>query len=171
MIQTRMETSREARTLRVVGVGDLQVSRSRSEILATYSLGSCVGLAAYDAITGVAGLLHAMLPQASLDLAKAKMRPGMFVDSGFDRLLRAMAELGADVDRLCFRLAGGASILDGKGIFRIGDRNVEAVHERLLHRGGSLAAEDVGGTMPRTMLLDVASGRVLLKNAGREWSL
>ncbi|HML25802.1 MAG TPA: chemotaxis protein CheD, partial [Methanomethylovorans sp.] len=45
----------------VVGMADYAVTRS-PEKLTTLGLGSCVGIALYDPVTKIGGLLHIMLP-------------------------------------------------------------------------------------------------------------
>ena len=50
-------------TLLNVGVGDCKVSNAAEAALATYALGSCIGLAIYDPAAKVGGLLHFMLPE------------------------------------------------------------------------------------------------------------
>ena len=45
----------------VAGIADLVVSNQSSAILATYSLGSCLGISAYDPVRKAGGLLHIVL--------------------------------------------------------------------------------------------------------------
>jgi chemotaxis protein CheD len=47
-----------------VGVSDMKVSDDPEAVLVTYSLGSCIGIAIYDAVVRVGGLLHFMLPES-----------------------------------------------------------------------------------------------------------
>jgi len=56
----------------IVGVADMKVSDDRGSILITHSLGSCIGVAIYDPVVKVGGLLHYMLPESSLDGIKDK---------------------------------------------------------------------------------------------------
>ena len=44
-----------------VGMADLKVGKS-PDVLTTLGLGSCVGVAIYDPVTKISGLLHCMLP-------------------------------------------------------------------------------------------------------------
>ena len=46
----------------VVGISDLKVSGNIGDVLITYALGSCIGVAVYDPYVTVGGLLHFMLP-------------------------------------------------------------------------------------------------------------
>src|SRR5690242_365262 len=89
----------------VVGVGDMGVSNNASFTLSTYALGSCVGVAAYDPLMKVGGLLHIMLPDSSISLEKAQKQPAMFADTGLPLLLRSLIGLKADLSRLRVLLA------------------------------------------------------------------
>ena len=65
-------------------------------MLVTYALGSCIAVAVHDPVTSVAGLLHYMLPEASLDWDKAAQNPYMFADTGIPKLLREVCERPAE---------------------------------------------------------------------------
>ncbi|NIT59820.1 MAG: chemotaxis protein CheD, partial [Aliifodinibius sp.] len=77
----------------VVGVSDLRVSGNTDETIITYALGSCLGIAAYDPTINVGGLLHVMLPLSKADPEKAKLKPEMYVDTGFQLLLDGLYDL------------------------------------------------------------------------------
>ncbi len=71
----------------IVGIADLKVSRERDDVIVTYALGSCLGVAIYDPVAGVGGMLHVMLPMSTIDPAKAQDNPCMFVDTGVPEAL------------------------------------------------------------------------------------
>jgi chemotaxis protein CheD len=161
MIASPSPTGRDV--LRTVPISGMAASRVREEVLVTYSLGSCVGLALVDARLGAAGLLHSMLPQSSMDPEKARRSPAMFVDRGVEALLDALFALGATRRSLVAKVAGGATVFDDRGMFRIGERNVAAVRKALWKNEILIGAEDLGGTRARTMYVSVATGRVILR--------
>jgi chemotaxis protein CheD len=148
----------------VVGVGDCCVTSDPENVLITYALGSCVGLAVYDPVAHVGGLLHFMLPCAPPGSAQSGKSPWTYADSGIPMLFREAYEHGAKKSRLRVRAAGGAQIMDESGIFNIGQRNCVALRKILWKAGVMLAAEDMGGSQARTMRLEIASGRVLLRS-------
>ena len=150
----------------VVGMADFAVSNSPNLILTTYSLGSCLGIAVYDAEARAGGLLHTMLPDSNLQRAKAAAQPGMFVDTGMKALFDAMAKLGAEPARMKIYVAGGAQIMDSAGLFNIGKKNHNALTELLTREGLRVCAEQVGGMVNRTMHLNIATGGVSLKVSG-----
>ncbi len=150
----------------VVGIADFAVSNNPSVILTTYSLGSCLGISIYDPVVKVAGLLHIMLPDSSIDTAKAARSPAMFLDTGFPMLLKAAAELRAESSRLQICVAGGAQIMDSVGFFNIGKRNHVMMMDLLSRNALRLKAEEVGGMVNRTMHVHISSGDVVLKVSG-----
>jgi chemotaxis protein CheD len=149
-----------------VGISDAKVSNSGEAVLATYSLGSCIGVSLYDPTHRIGGLLHYQLPTSDLDKAKAQANPMMFADTGLARLLDKLAALGADPKRLSVTLAGGAQILDDANLFNIGRRNHAAIRKLLWQRGLLIAHEEIGGDAPRNMYLRIADGAVEIKAVG-----
>jgi chemotaxis protein CheD len=106
------------------------------------------------------------LPTSTLDAARAQMNPCMFADTGMAHLLEQVAAVGAQPRRLQVKIAGGAEILDDKGVFAIGKRNHTAIRKILWQRGLLMAAERVGGTEPRTLYLRLADGATLVRSRG-----
>ncbi|MFN7994811.1 MAG: chemotaxis protein CheD [Bryobacteraceae bacterium] len=153
-------------SLMTVGVGDCRVSNSAESVIATYALGSCIAVAIHDPVAVVGGLLHFMLPESSLNPEKASQNPYIFADTGIPLLFRSAYGLGADKRRLLVRAAGGAQVMDEGGVFNIGKRNYLALRKILWKAGVMIHAEEVGGTTSRTVRLEVASGRFLIRGPG-----
>ncbi len=151
----------------VVGVADCQISHDRDCALVTYALGSCIAVAIHDASTGVGGLLHFMLPESAIDRVKAAANPFMFADTGIPLLFRSAYEHGAEKRRITVRLAGGAQVMDDKGVFNIGKRNYLAVRKILWKAGVLVHGEAVGGATSRTVRLEVGTGTFWLHPAGQ----
>src|ERR1035438_6871080 len=102
-------------------------------------------------VAKVGGLLHFMLPEAPPDAAEAGKSPYMFADSGIPMLFREAYEKGAQKRRLRVRVAGGAQIMDEKGVFNIGQRNCLAMRKIFWRAGVLVHAEETGGNCARTM--------------------
>lgn len=151
----------------VVGLAEMVVSNNPNAILTTYSLGSCLGVAIYDPVVKVGGLLHAMLPDSSIDTAKAAAQPGMFIDTGMPTLLRAAGQMRADKRRLRIYVAGGAQIMDDNNLFNIGGRNCTALAEFLRRENLRADAQQTGGHVNRTLYLHIQTGRVMMKVSGQ----
>jgi chemotaxis protein CheD len=150
----------------VVGVSDCRISQDPEASLITYALGSCIAVAIHDPVARVGGLLHLMLPDSTLDAAKAAEKPYMFADTGVPLLFRQAYAAGAVKSRLVVRIAGGAQVINDNGVFNIGKRNHLAVRKLLWRAGVLVASESVGGTESRTVRLEVGSGRFWLREAG-----
>jgi chemotaxis protein CheD len=150
----------------VVGVADMLASNDAGADLVTYSLGSCLGVAIYDPVRKVGGLLHVMLPESKIDPQKATIEPCMFVDTGLPRLFHAVYGLGGDRSRLKIKIAGGAQFLDDKRFFNIGERNYDAATAVLARNGFTMDARAVGGSSSRTMRLNIATGEVKIQSPG-----
>lgn len=146
----------------------MKTSNDPDATLVTYSLGSCIGVAIYDPVAKVGGLLHYMLPESSLDAQKAKKNPFMFADTGIPLLFKTTYKLGATKQRMRVVVVGGAQVLDQKGFFNIGKRNHMAIRKIFWKNKVMTDFEEVGGNVNRTIRLHVASGEMMLKVSGRE---
>ena len=152
----------------IVGVADMKVSNSSEDILVTHALGSCIGVIIYDPVATVGGLLHYMLPESKLDEVKAKKNPYMFGDSGIPLLFKHTYKLGAKKNRMKVIVAGGSQILDTKGLFNIGKRNHTVVRKMFWKNNIMVDFEDVGGSVNRTLKLEMKTGQAWLKVSGSE---
>jgi len=151
----------------IVGIGDCKVSKQPDDVLVTHALGSCIAVMIHDPVAKVAGLLHYMLPESSLDAEKAGQRPYMFADTGIPLLFKSAYQLGAVKSRMIVMAAGGAQMLDPNGTFNIGQRNHTAMRKIFWKAGVIVHKEEIGGTSSRTVRIDVASGRVQLRTSGQ----
>lgn len=151
----------------VVGISEMQVATKPDSVLVTYSLGSCIGLTLHDPVAGVGGMLHAMMPLSKADPVKSSMRPAMYADTGATALLQSLFDLGATRRNIVAKVAGAAHSLDGGGLFRVGERNYMVVRKILWKNDILISGEDIGGTAARTMVLEMATGRTIIKNAGQ----
>jgi chemotaxis protein CheD len=150
----------------VIGVADMAVTNKAEETLITYSLGSCIAVVTFDPVAKVGGVLHFMLPEASMDMDKARKKPAMFADSGIPVLFKQTYQLGATKKNTIVKVAGGSQIMDENGVFNIGKRNYLAMRKIFWRNNVMILAEHVGGSVNRTVRLELATGRVLLKVSG-----
>ncbi len=152
----------------IVGVADMKVCSAPDDTIITHALGSCLGIVIHDPVACVAGMLHVMLPQSSIDAEKAKANPCMFVDSGVPKLFREAYAAGAVKGRIVVKVAGGAAVHCGEGddYFQIGKRNFVALRSILWKNGVLLKSHDVGGSEPRGLAVDVGTGEVVISTKG-----
>jgi len=167
----RPETRKGAlyeRTKHVVGVSDMKISATPGDIIVTHALGSCLGIAIHDPVAEVGGILHVSLPLSSMAPEKAKANPCMFVDTGLPRFFREAYAAGAVKGRLVIKVAGGANLSNNcNDRFAIGKRNCVMLRKLFWQNGVLVDAEDVGGDIPRTMYLEVGTGRVWITVGGK----
>ena len=150
----------------IVGVSDMKVSDNLSDLMITYSLGSCIGIVVYDPVARVGGMAHFMLPESDLDPSKAEKNPYMFADTCIPRLFKSAYKLGAKKQRMKVVVVGGAQILDQKGFFNIGKRNHMAARKMFWKNKVMIDHEEVGGNVNRTVKLAIKNGKILLKISG-----
>ncbi len=143
----------------------MKVSNNQEDVLITYALGSCIGVAVYDPQVRVGGLLHFMLPDSNLDVEKAKANPAMFADTGIPLLFKSCYRFGAEKHRMVVKVAGGASILDDTNFFRIGQKNLTALRRIFWKNNILIDGEDTGMNHNRTLSLRIADGVVKVRGS------
>ena len=144
----------------VAGIGEMVVSRDPSTLLVAYGLGSCVALAAWDPQTRLAALAHFMLPSGPL-----AQPPVKFVDSGLPTFL---AEFAGPADR---RAAPSSRPPAAPRCSRSSPprwRSASATRRPSRapsgRQGLRLHRSDLGGKAGRTVQLEPATGRLLIKS-------
>jgi chemotaxis protein CheD len=160
-----------ARGSHTVDIADFAVSDDPNATLVTYSLGSCIGVTIWDPQKRVGGMIHYMLPEASINPEKAKAIPAMFAETGVPLLFRSAYALGAVKSRLIVKVAGGAQLLGDSQLFDIGKRNYLMLRKLLWKNGVLIEKEDVGGSLSRTIRLEIGSGRFSMRRGGEEVEL
>ena len=150
----------------IVGMADLNVTKSPGA-LTTLGLGSCVGIALYDASTKVAGLAHIMLPDSTQIQNNANV--AKFADTAMNKLVQEMQRIGARREQIKAKIAGGAQMFAFNSTnesMRIGDRNVDATLKLLQQYRIPLLARETGADFGRTVELYAEDGRFVIKTIG-----
>lgn len=154
-----------------VGISDLRISGNPEDIIITHSLGSCLGVTFYDPKKKIGAMIHFMLPLSKLSPDKAKKKPAMFADTGITLALKTLYAKGVNKRDLVVKVAGGARLMDNKNVFNIGERNFSVFRKLMWKNDILINAQDVGGSMARTLRLYMDTGRVTIKSAGEETEL
>ena len=143
----------------VVGLGEMQVSNDPNMVLACLGLGSCIGISAYDPVARVGAMVHVVLPHGNnIDCGKS---PTKYANTALPIMVNAMERKGAIKSRIVLKIAGGAKIIHTiavGSILDIGDRNIAAVKKAVAENKLSIKAEDIRGTLGRSMWLNVDTG-------------
>ncbi|MCK9224788.1 MAG: chemotaxis protein CheD [Candidatus Muirbacterium halophilum] len=149
-----------------VGISDMAITKSKDDILITYSLGSCLGLTVYDPENNIGGLIHCLLPLAQTDQEKSKKNPMMFVETGVPILLQKIISLGAKKKNLVIKAAGCGKALNSGEQFNIGQRNFTVLRKIMWKNDILIKAKDVGGSKARTLTLNMQTGETFIKSGG-----
>lgn len=153
-----------------VGISELVVTDDPGVLLVAHGLGSCLAIAAFSKSPRVAGMVHVMLPTAPG--AGPFGNPALYADTGIEALIEALRAKGAKLEDTVFKLTGGAAVLRSNGTgarLQVGDRNIEAAEAAFKRLGIRVRGRDVGGKRGRSVELDVATGRVVVRTFGDEY--
>ena len=113
-------------------------------------------------------MVHQLLPSSKVNPSRARTQPDAFADTGIPRLLKALATMGINPRQASAFLVGGAAMgLNASDTFKVGKRNILAARQVLWRLGVPIRGEDVGKNIPRTAILVVEDGCVLVRVPGR----
>lgn len=144
-----------------VGVGEFAVA-DHPALLMTSALGSCVGVAVWDAYSHRGGLAHIMLPVPSDGSVEGKRE--RFATIGIPRMIEAMPD-ETPARRLVAKLIGGAAMFKtDSGLASVGERNLQEVRRELALLRIPILAEDTGGSHARTVELHLDTGVVVVRS-------
>jgi len=136
-----------------------------SEIIKSYGLGSCIGLALWDPKKKIGALAHILLPSSRNSRPRAGS--ARYASSAVSLMLEEMIKAGCRRDRLVAKVAGGANMFparfnpaaDGPGL-NIGKRNIQAVRRALARKKIPIAGQEVGGEIGRTIEFNPQTGEL-----------
>ena len=153
-------SDRGSSTRLIIGIGELAVSTVSGMKITTHAVGSCIAVCVFDPAANVAGMLHFLLPEASINPGRAATHPAVFADTGIPLLFQKAYSHGLVKQRAIVKLVGGADMVQTPAAFNTGKRNLLAARNLLWRNGVFIAAEDVGGTDARTVHMSVDDGRL-----------
>ncbi len=151
----------------LLGIGDLGATNAAGGEVRTLALGSCVSLILLEPKSRTVGMAHVALPDSKVDRARAEILPGYFADTAVVALMEQIQRINPQAKRCIVKLVGGASVMDPGGLFNIGKRNVTALKKALWQRRMGAMAEEVGGTISRTVSVRVVDAKVVVSTPGR----
>jgi chemotaxis protein CheD len=146
-----------------VGIAELKAARFPTN-LSVIGLGSCIGVCLYDPVAQAGGIAHVMLPESTN--ARGDVNRAKFGDTAVEALLEEILKAGATESGIIAKIAGGAHMFhipDDRNIMKLGERNAASVKRALKKCNIPLVAEETGGQHGRTILLNTATGCVLIK--------
>ena len=122
-------------------------------------LGSCVAVCLWDRVIRKGGMNHMMLPFWNGEgLASPK-----YGNIAMEKLLGKMLSIGCHKEHLIAKVFGGANVTGtGLEVFMIGDRNIMLALQMLEEFRIPVVANDVGGRVGRKIIMNSASGVVMV---------
>ena len=150
-----------------VGIADYQLAKPPDKLI-TLGLGSCVGIAIYNDQDKIGGLSHIMLPDSTFFMKEIKSEK--FADLAIPQMVEEITK-GRTTRKLVAKIAGGASMFnfpDKKLNNNIGERNIQAVQKKLKELGIPILASHTGGSIGRTMIVDLNDFTVKIRTANRQ---
>ena len=149
-----------------IGISEAKFSKNPQDTLVTYALGSCIAVVLYDPKSGVGGMLHYMLPLSNVSPEKAKANPYMFGDTGIPQLFQQAYAMGARKENMLVYIAGGARVIEGEKLMDIGQRNILICRKLFWKNNILIQGEATGDVKPRTMYLEIATGKCWIVSKG-----
>ncbi len=146
-------------------IGEIVIGKAGDQLQAV-ALGSCVGLVVYDPKFKVAALAHILLPEKNRFSKPGP--PGKYGTEATVEAIKHVISRGGLRENLVAKIAGGAkmfeSLTSGSNM-DIGSRNIAAVTRALQDNGIKVLARDVGENQGRTIIFDVATSTLEIKQA------
>jgi putative nucleotidyltransferase with HDIG domain len=151
-----------------ISSGNYHVS-SRSKMVLRAVLGTCVGVAIYDEINTVGGLIHLLL--ASPPSSHMSSNPIRYASTGLPEFIKALEDAGASKTHMKATIAGGALIgpVTEQDLFlNIGGETAETVKAILLKENISIEKSETGGFFACNLNLNLFQMETVIEPAGTE---
>lgn len=127
----------------------------------TTVLGSCVSVCLYDAVSGVGGMNHYMLPGETGEAGRSASGSPRYGTHAMKLLLEHLLRLGAVRASLEAKVFGAGRVMDGMS--DVGRQNADFALRYLKEQRIRVAAVDVGDVFPRKICFLPATGQVFVK--------
>ena len=138
-----------------VNTGEVRVS-TKSTVLQSLAIGSCIAVAAYDSKKGIGAIAHVMLPGRAPQKAEEKTK---YAADAIEEMLGRMKRAGADKDNIEVCLVGAGNVLKKKSD-TICRQNIESTRSLLRENHVRVRRTVLGGTKRKSVFMDVESGVV-----------
>lgn len=127
-------------------------------------LGSCISACIRDALTGIGGMNHFMLPQgAKADMDNPVSESMRYGNYAMEVLINQLMRQGAKRENLEAKIFGGGNVLSGFKTNMVGDRNATFVKKYLQEEGIKITSEDLLDVFPRKVYYFPKTGKVMVK--------
>lgn len=146
--------------------GAFRIDRSQPVILQAY-LGTCVGVAVYDTVAHVGGIIHLLLPEPPASGTHNSSEK--YATTGLPLFLGKLAEMGATRNNMKVYVAGGALVIPVTHHdmeLNIGGRTSDVVFEILKKEEIPVEQSETGGFFTCTLELNMKTGHMTINPAG-----
>ncbi|MCK5542630.1 MAG: HDOD domain-containing protein [Desulfobacterales bacterium] len=151
-----------------IPAGSFKASRAKPVVYQAF-LGTCVGVALYDKINKIGGLMHIILPQppseSTVDF------PEKYASTGLPLLINQLISLGASRDNMIATIAGGALVGPVSNFdinLDIGGRSANIAHAILKANNIKLKESETGGFFMCTLNLNMENGETSIEPTWQE---
>ena len=146
--------------IKIIGIGDYEVSSNEEDTIKTFALGSCVALVIYCPNVKRLGMVHIALPDSTIFYdGDNKYKDGYFADIAVPMLFNKVC--GGFINyKKEYRVSiyGGALSRNKLDVFNVGPKNIIKIKEILTENNVSFDFLDTGGYYSRTLEVDVKTG-------------
>ncbi len=163
-MQLAVQGQHAAATEIVILPGDCRFTANAHSRLITRNLKTCVALAVHVPKLSLAALLRCQFPDSSC--SPSDSNPWLFVDTAIPLLFEYLGAMGAPKPTLSVYAIGGAAGCDEENV-SLGKHNILAARRLLWREGVLLKGEEIGGASPRSVWLEAASGRLIVRTKFR----
>ena len=145
--------------LKIVGLGEVQISSNYEDIIKTFGLGSCVAITMYSKKNKVLCMDHVVLPDSGIEKGYNR-NPSYFGDTVVALLLNNMIfQFGCEKREIEIHLFGGAASRMENDVFCIGKRNLHAITKSLANENLYYDMFHTGEYVSRTVEMYVETGK------------
>jgi len=142
---------------KIIGIGEFEIIDQPGDRLITHALASCVAVTFFSEVPKVAAMIHIALPEHPDD-QKSLDKPGYYASTGLPLLIKILRQrYGCRPETMNIHMIGGAHSIHERDTFRIGERNIVKIQEILRSHGLTFNCEELGGTVSRTVIMDLVS--------------
>jgi chemotaxis receptor (MCP) glutamine deamidase CheD len=146
----------------IIKIGEMKISDAPESVIVTNSLGSSVGISAYDPQLKLGGIVNYLLPEPRSREVE-RLHPMVFGKLAIPEFINQLIDKGADTERLIVKLAGG-SVMNGLNqIMKIGQRNRDLARTIFRSYGIEIAAEADSSNPVRALKLEINTGIVTVE--------
>jgi chemotaxis protein CheD len=134
-------------------------------VLKSGAVGSCIVIVAYNEEFKIGTMAHILLPGKAPE--RRNIVSTRYAHNAVHELLKVFLDKKIQLNDIDICIVGGANVLN-RSNDEICKLNVNSVHELLKESGIKVAARSLGGTLRRSVSLDIETGRLYLSVGDQE---